>query len=92
MQELLNSNCIRYLVLSKEEVMVKGSMSGIGVRKTLPSSCKFHSMMYSPHLLISSLPPDVKSKCSQDWAAICNCLVIVSIYFYPNHWSTDAYH
>ena len=64
MQVLFDSSLITCVVFSKEEVIVKGSMSGIGVRYTLPSSWNFYSIILSPHLLISTLPLDVKSKCS----------------------------
>ena len=64
MQVLLESSLMTCVVLSKKEVIVKGSISGIRVRYTLSSSWNFYSMMLSSHLLISTLPLDVKSKCS----------------------------
>ena len=72
MQELLESILMTYFLLSKEEVIVKGSMSGIAARKTLPSSMEIQFNDVESAFVVSSLSPDVKSKCSQDWAAVFN--------------------
>ena len=84
-QKLLDSNWIIYLVLSKEETILKGATSDNGSRKTLPSTWNFYSMMQSQYLLISSLPPEVKGNIPEIELRIVIKLLFILAHCYSNH-------
>ena len=59
-------------ILSSDDYIIIEGMLLLLIIFGIPSSLNCHDIIYASHLSISSLPPDVKRRCSHVWEACCN--------------------
>ena len=63
---------ISLFIFSSDDCIIIEGMLLLLIIFGIPSSLNCHDIMYASHLSISSLPPDVKRRCSHVWAACYN--------------------